>query len=248
MDPPAVRWGSGCYHRSAGVERYQFVSDPAAKRAPLIVKAPVYKAPGQTAYNWTGFYVGADVGAALGFTNWNFPDGSIAPHFAGFLGGGEIGYNYQLGNWVFGVEGDTAWTNAEGGRSCPTGFFYSCEAGINWLSAATGRVGYAWDRNLAYVKAGAVIAQGEAEFVCTTGSQPTTVPLVGCPEQSGSKILTGWTAGLGYEFGLTRNISAKGELMYFDLGSDGQNLAGTPSNLQRSGFITTVGLHYRFGQ
>jgi outer membrane immunogenic protein len=84
--------------------------------------------------------------------------------------------------------------------------------------------------------------------VCTTGSQATTVRLAGCPEQSESKTLAGWTAGLGYEFGLTRDLSAKGELMYVDLGSDGYTLAGTPSDLQRSGLISTVGLRYRFGQ
>ena len=105
----------------------------------------------------------------------------------------------------------------------------------------------AFDRNLAYAKAGAVVALGQAHILCSTGSQPTRVPLTGCPEQGDSKILAGWTAGLGYEFGLTRNISAKGELMYFDLGREGHNLAGTPSELQRSGFISTVGLHYRFG-
>ncbi len=228
--------------------RYQFVPEPAAKQRAVIAKAPVYKAPTQTAYSWTGFYVGADVGAAWGFTNWNFPNGGINPRVAGFLGGGGIGYNYQVGNWVFGIEGDSAGTSLQGARPCPTGFFYSCEAGINWLSSATGRVGYAWDRNLAYVKAGAVIALGQTDSVCITGSQATIVPLAGCPERSDSKILAGWTAGLGYEFGLTRNISAKGELMYFDLGSDGHNLAGTPSDLQRSGFVSTVGLHYRFGQ
>jgi hypothetical protein len=49
----------------------------------------------------------------------------------GLLGGGEIGYNYQIGKWVFGVEGDVAWTNAGGARPCPTGFFYDCESSMN---------------------------------------------------------------------------------------------------------------------
>jgi hypothetical protein len=88
--------------------RYQFVPDPTAKQQAVIAKAPVYKASAQTPYNWTGFYIGADVGAAWGVTNWNFPDGSINPHVAGFLGGGNLGYNYQIGNWVFGIEGDAA--------------------------------------------------------------------------------------------------------------------------------------------
>lgn len=145
------------------------------------------------------------------------------------------------------MEGDVGRTSAHGSWSCPTGFIYNCEVNINWLSTATGRVGYAWDRLLTYVKGGAVIAQGHAHFICNTNSQPTVVPLRGCPSQGDSKTEAGWTAGLGYEFGLTRNLSAKGEIMYFDFGGDEHNLAGIAANLQRSGFVSTVGLRYRFG-
>ena len=232
--------------------RYQFVPDPAARgTGPLIAKAPIYKAPPvQAAYNWTGLYIGAYLGADWGFTSWTFVDDgdTTNPRFAGVLGGGEIGYNYQVGKWVFGVEGDAAWTNAHGARPCPTGFFYSCEINMNWLSTATARVGYAyWDRLLTYVKGGAAIAQDRAEIGCNTNSQPTTVPLVGCPSQSDSKTKAGWTVGWGTEFGLTRNVSVKSEIMYFDLGTDRYNVGGIPADIQRSGFISTVGLHYRFG-
>jgi opacity protein-like surface antigen len=242
-----------------GGVRYQFVPEPAGRQEPAVTnafgyagpgyKAPVYKAPVQTAYDWSGFYVGVYLGAGWGSANWNFPDDGIAvnPRFAGFLGGGDLGYNYQAGKWVFGLEGSTGPANVRGARPCPTGFFYNCEAGVNWLSTVSGRVGYAWDRLLTYVKGGAVIANGQAHFVCNTGSQPTTVPLTGCPSQSDSKILAGWTAGLGYEFGLSKNISFRGEVMYFDLGSEGHDLAGTPTDLQRSGFMSTIGLQYRFG-
>jgi opacity protein-like surface antigen len=232
--------------------RYQFVPDPAARgTGPLIAKAPIYKAPAvQAAYNWTGLYIGAYLGADWGFTSWTFVDDgdTTNPRFAGVFGGGEIGYNYQVGKWIFGVEGDAAWTNAHGARPCPTGFFYSCEINMNWLSTATARVGYAyWDRLLTYVKGGAAIAQDRAKIGCNTNSQPTTVPLVGCPSQSDSKTKAGWTVGWGTEFGLTRNVSVKSEIMYFDLGTDRYNVGGIPADIQRSGFISTVGLHYRFG-
>jgi hypothetical protein len=55
------------------------------------------------------------------------------------LGGGEIGYNYQVGKWVLGIEGDAGVTNARGARPCPTGFFYNCEINTNWLATATAR-------------------------------------------------------------------------------------------------------------
>jgi outer membrane autotransporter protein len=233
--------------------RYQFAPDPTAGgRAPMIAKAPAYKAPpAQAAYNWTGFYIGAYLGAEWGNTNWTFADGSsIDPHFAGLLGGGEIGYNYQIGKWVLGVEGDIGATNARGVQPCPSGFFYNCEINVDWLSTATARVGYAyWDRLLAYVKAGAAIARDRAQSVCDTGSRPTiaAVSLDGCPSDGDTKTRVGWTVGWGTEFGLTQNVSVKSEFMYFDLGSDRYNIPAVPVDIQRNGFISTVGLHYRFG-
>ncbi|MBO0755600.1 MAG: autotransporter domain-containing protein [Bradyrhizobiaceae bacterium] len=224
--------------------RYQFTPEP-VRRSPMITKAPVYKA--QAAYDWTGFYIGANVGADFGFTTWNFGGGTINPHFAGFLGGGDIGYNYQVGRWVLGVEGSAGWTNANGATACAVGFFYNCEVGLKGLHTVTGRVGYAWDRLLGYVKAGAVIAQEQTGTKCDTNSMATIVAITGCPGADDSRTRVGWTTGLGYEFALTRNISARGEILYFDLGSDSHNLFGGPSSLQRSGVMSTLGLHYRFG-
>src|SRR5215475_7135925 len=129
-----------------GGVRYQFVPDPAAAR-PLIAKAPVYRAPAEPAvYSWAGFYIGAYVGANRGSSNFTFLDDGATtdPRSAGFLGGGEIGYNYQAGKWVLGAEGDLAWTNAHGARPCPIGFFANCEIDMNWLSTVTVRVGYAY--------------------------------------------------------------------------------------------------------
>jgi opacity protein-like surface antigen len=232
--------------------RYQFVPDPLSKGGgAMIVKAPIRKAPAAAAvYNWTGFYIGGQVGTVWGFTDWSFGDDGTSPRYAGFLGGGELGYNYQLGKWVLGVAGSTGWTNAHGARPCPQGFFFNCEMDLNWLSTATARVGYAyWDRLLAYVKAGAAIAQDRADVVCDTGSRPTVlaVTVAGCPSQSDSKTRAGWTVGWGTEFGLTQNLSVKSETMYFDLGSDRYNVGGTSIDIQKNGFISTVGLHYRFG-
>lgn len=83
--------------------------------------------------------------------------------------------------------------------------------------------------------------------MCSTASQPTIVPLAGCPSQSDSKTKAGWVLGLGSEFGLTRNVSVKSETAYSNLGTDRYNMAGIPADIQRYGFISTVGLHFRFG-
>ena len=149
---------------------------------------------------------------------------------------------------MFGLEGDLAWTNAHGARPCPIGFFANCEVNMNWLSTATGRVGYAyWDRLLIYVKGGSAIAQDRAEAACTANSQSTILPVVGCPSNGDSKTKVGWTAGLGSEFGLTQNVSVKSEIMYFDLGSDRYTIAGIPTDIHQTGFISTLGLHFRLG-
>jgi opacity protein-like surface antigen len=229
--------------------RYQFVPEPMAGNS-LIAKAPTYKAPkAPAAYDWAGFYIGAYLGADWGSANLTFLDdgAATAPRFAGFLGGGEIGYDHQVGRWVFGLAGDLAWTNAHGARPCPIGFFANCEVDTNWLSTVTGRIGYAyWDRLLIYVKGGAAIAQDYAKAACTPNSSSTILPVMGCPSSGYSGIDVGWTAGLGSEFSLTRNVSVKSEMMYFDLGGDRDTIAGIPTDVRRSGFISTLGLRFRF--
>ncbi len=90
-----------------------------AAAADMPVKAPVYKAPViAPPYNWTGFYVGGHIGGAWSNVDISDPTGAVfAPLGAtigadgnGFLGGGQIGFNWQTGHWVFGVQGDMAWT------------------------------------------------------------------------------------------------------------------------------------------
>jgi opacity protein-like surface antigen len=74
------------------------------------------------------------------------------------------------------------------------------------------------------------------------------VPLVGCPSQTDTNTKTGWTVGWGTEFGLTRTISIKSETSYVDLGTDRFSVAGIPTEIQRNGFTSTIGLHVRLGQ
>ena len=230
--------------------RYQFVPDPTLRgRGPMIAKAPLRKAPPATAaYVWTGFYVGAHVGTVRGFTNWRFNDGVTDPSLAGVLPGADVGYNYQIGKWVLGIEGGTGWTNARGARPCPQGLFANCEMDLNWLSTATTRIGYAyWDRLLVYAKGGAVFAQDQANSVCSSRSQPTVPPLPGCPAQTNSKTKVGWIVGLGSEFALTPNVSINIETAYFDLGTARYNVDGLDANIQSRGLTSTVGLRLRFG-
>jgi opacity protein-like surface antigen len=244
-----------------GGVRYQF-----SPSHPVIIgrsaePSPVVVAP---AYNWTGFYLGPQLGADWGYTNWTFRDQTKTyPRFAGVLPGGQVGYNYQYDKWVFGIEGTGVWTNAHGARSCPndpfflTTFFLTCEINVNSLYTATGRIGFAyWDRVLWYGKAGLAIGEVKAQVRCDTDSQRTplltTTGLLsaGCPVQGTNRTDVGWTIGGGSEFGLTDNWSVKSETSYFNLGTNsysfGQLLLSSAANVRRDGWISTIGLNYRF--
>jgi opacity protein-like surface antigen len=258
LDSGWVSYLRGDYRKGDNIEgwslngglRYQFVPE---RTGPIIAKAPVYKSPvRETDYSWAGFYVGGQLGATWGSARWRLDEwGTVEPRVAGLLGGGEVGFNHQVGRWVFGIQGDLNWSNAHGARPCPNGFFYSCESELDFLATATARIGYAyWDRLLIYAKGGLAIARDRNRYSCNTGAQ-TTVPdvvLVGCPSQTDTNTKTGWTVGWGTEFGLTRTISIKTETSYVDLGTDRFSVANAPAEIQRNGFTSTIGLHVRLGQ
>ena len=244
--------------------RYQFQPEVAAL-APkgLIGKSPAL--PVVTAYNWTGFYIGGHFAAVEGRTDWTFqPVGTETdPRFAGPAGGGQIGYDWQFGKWVVGLEGMGTWVDGNGSRSCPNGFFFNCEASLKWLATGTARVGYAlWDRSIIYLKGGVAAGEIELRTTCNTDSQALfLISLTGCPAQSGSETKVGYTVGFGSEFALTKNWTVKGETNYFDLGrttiatAGGSTIAGavfTPTvggstiDVKTHGFNALVGVNYRF--
>jgi opacity protein-like surface antigen len=168
--------------------RYQFTPEMIAAVMPT--KAPV-KAMGTVIppTYWTGFYVGGFLGVGYGRTDIRFvgdPAGAgNNPWAVGGLGGGQIGYNYQVNKWVFGAEGDIGAANLHGARTCGasnglapggglagTGFspaYLNCQNVVNWIATAAVRVGYAWDRTLIYVKAGGAWADDNVNVSCIFG-------------------------------------------------------------------------------
>jgi outer membrane immunogenic protein len=104
---------------------------------PVVPPAPAF-AP---AYNWTGFYLGINGGGGWGHSAWTTTTGFDV---SGGMIGGTAGYNWQMGQWVLGVEGDVDWTNFKGNTvvGCPFG----CQTSNSWLATVRGRVGYAFDR------------------------------------------------------------------------------------------------------
>src|SRR6201987_2780438 len=127
-------------------------------KAPPPVVAPIY--------NWGGFYIGADGGGGSSRKCWT--DGglvsiSLGCHDAtGGLAGGQIGYRWQMTNWVFGVEAQGDWANLKGSNSSLTAIIpYMNQTKIDALGLFTGQVGYAWDNVLWYLKGGGAVTDNK---------------------------------------------------------------------------------------
>lgn len=254
--------------------RYQFTPETIAAVMPT--KAPVKALPVVSAVNWTGFYVGGFLGAAYGRSDIRFvgdPAGSgNNPWVAGGLGGGQIGYNYQVNSWVFGVEADIGGTNLHGARTCGNSigrdaafnpvffspFLLTCDDSMNWIATAAARVGWASGRTLYFVKAGGAWAEESTSIGCAIAPANQADPLFNnfCRNQANVKTLgfstggnlTGWTVGFGAEFDLGKNWSAKAEYDYIDFGNrtalatDGTTFLRTATTVSE----VKIGVNYRF--
>jgi opacity protein-like surface antigen len=257
---------------ATGGIRYQFTPEAVVTNAPGYIKAPLYKAPiapGATPYYWTGAYIGGFAGAGLGDFHQGFINGLAEPRIAGFIGGGQLGYNYQAGALVYGLEGDGGWTNANGSTACApltgnTGvaevplFNMTCNARTDWVATLAGRLGYAWDRTLWYVKAGGAWGDETVSITCNLGAlngTPTIPTGQKCANPAGavtnvinaSDTRLGWTVGGGVEFGLSPNWSTKAEFAYVDLGN--RNITGSDGTVVNAGLRIAevkIGLNYRF--
>jgi len=211
---------------------------PAVAPAPV---APVAYAPAAI-YNWTGFYFGGHAGAGFSGSSWSDPFTGAANTFnsgAGFLGGGQIGANYQWNRLVLGVEGDFSWTGLNGTGTDSLGD--AINTNTKWTSTVTGRVGAAFNRLLLYGKGGVAFAQDQSNFTDLGGNAAST-----------NFMRTGWTVGAGLEYGITRNWSAKIEYDYLNFGSQALNFS-TPlqpaytSNASLNVQEIKAGVNFRFG-
>ncbi|MBB6168009.1 outer membrane protein [Chelatococcus composti] len=194
--------------------------------------APVAPAPVLPIFTWTGFYAGVNAGYGWG-------EFSKAPGFDdpdGFVGGAQIGYNYQIGQFVVGLETDIQYSDLSGKTRPVT--FADGNVGVGrgeveYFGTVRGRIGAAFDRALIYVTGG--LAYGETKF----RGLDTTAGL----SFSKSKTTAGWTIGGGLEYAFTDNITAKAEYLYVDLGDNryyGANKAETKFSVVRAG------LNYKF--
>ncbi|MBS4002630.1 MAG: porin family protein [Afipia sp.] len=168
-------------------------------------KAPVY-APAPI-YNWTGFYAGVHIGAAFGGDDGfatNIVGLTGSSRDAAFLGGGQIGADYQFApNWVVGIEGQISGLSNNDRRF--TVGVDSIRDRSDWLASVTGRLGYTWGPGLIYAKGG-VAFRDDSGLAATAGFLPAVT----------DRNSTGYTVGGGLEYMFAPAWSAKVEYQYYN--------------------------------
>jgi outer membrane immunogenic protein len=185
---------------------------------------------------WTGLYVGLNGGVGWGTTNHNLA-GATTGDFdvSGGVFGGTIGYNFQMGPWVYGGEADLDWAHINGSRTGPFGFA-NFTSTLDWIDTVRVRIGYSFDpSSLLYFTGGAAYGSVTA----SAGG-----PLIGIPVALGqSDTRLGWTLGVGYERMFTPRWSGKLEYLYVDLGTNTQALA---DSVKFNTSIFRGGVNWRF--
>jgi opacity protein-like surface antigen len=213
-----------------------------------------------TPMNWTGFYVGGHLGGGWSNDHWSdsfgsAPSGLGAINIAGFgdtthatgpLVGGQAGFDLQKGHTVFGVQADASATSLRGENTCFSGLGgVNCQRVVNALGTVTGRVGYAWDRSLGYVKAGGALAD-----VAYSLNGNTNAVTLGTASSSATTV--GWTAGGGLEYALTDCWSTMLEYDYIGLSSAKVAfptvavIGARSTAVQQDINVVKLGVNYRF--
>ena len=178
--------------------------------------APYYSSPAPVGiFNWAGPYAGLNIGYQWA----NVTNSVLNP--AGIAGGGQIGYNWQNAQFVFGVETDIQFSGADD-------TFAPWQFSNPWFGTLRGRAGYAFNNIMVYATLGLAYGELKGDFL-------------GLSE---TKFESGWAAGLGAEYGINANWSAKVEYLYSDLGDRAFSITGASNGLQSS--YLRFGLNYHF--
>ena len=226
----------------------------AADLAPRPYTAPPpYVAP---IYSWTGFYIGANGGygwarQCLDITQVGFVDvfAQGCNDKGGGIVGGQIGYRWQAGGWVFGLEAQGDWANLRTERVFVNTPFLDTtntwKSTIDGLGLFTGQVGYAWNASLFYVKGGAAVVSQRFDIFNT---------LTGIGFAQANRTRWGGTVGVGWEYGFAPNWTAGIEYDHIFSESDSRtfltpNLTVTSITANTSTDINMITgrISYKFG-
>jgi outer membrane immunogenic protein len=233
----------------------------AADLPPRPAPVPVYQAPPPVyvVYSWTGCYIGGHGGGVWIHKDFKATNGItaggvvIAPAGTDFgahdvsswVAGGQVGCNYQAGNFVIGVQGDYGWTDATGEHADPFFIGGTDRSTTKGLASITGRIGYAWDRLLLYVKGGGAWEWDDYEFRNTA---------TGVVDATASETRGGWTVGVGGEYAFTDWLTVFAEYNYYDFGTRAVDFTilagggGTASiDIKEYKSVFKVGLNFKWG-
>jgi len=224
-------------------------------KAPSLAPAPP---------TWAGFYIGLNVGGISSDATWKNPDGielwfpgsSVTNTATGFIGGGQVGYNWQYGHAVFGLEADMQYTSLnrtttiEPGIAGLGGPSPVLNDQVKWLATLRGRSGLAVDNVLIYLTGGLAAAQTIHTFSIPVNDPDDAFNI--------NKTKVGWTVGVGLEYMLWSNWTVKSEILYADLGTssttfndiDGSCFFAPAScrfDARDTMWIGRLGVNYKFG-
>jgi outer membrane immunogenic protein len=265
------------------------VGAASASDLPTHKPAPVFVAPVAPVANWGGFYIGANGGygwdpasatfnpatyatAAIGalgpfVVTGASPPMSLSVHPQGWLGGGQIGYNWQQNSLVLGLEADIDWSNMRASTSAP--FFVNGTIGgdianftgnvglsqsVDYFGTARGRIGWAWDQMLLFGTGGLAWGDVNTKFntfgIATTPGNLTNAQLAALQVgASANNVRVGFAVGAGLEWKVAPNWSVKAEYLFIDLlGSDTLTIPGGSAkagNVPMS--VARIGVNYFFG-
>jgi opacity protein-like surface antigen len=197
-----------------------------AHSADMALKAPPLPAP-PAPYNWSGLYLGANIGGAFSSGTANLAGTTWDPGATEFIGGFQVGYNWQFGHFLVGVEGNFDWAIFGG----PV----QASANQNWISTVAGRFGITSDKWLYYGKFGGGWAEDRASVSFPNGTS-----------WSGSSTIGGWVAGGGIEYAFKPNWTIKLEYDYLGLGNWTTSTV-PPVSWNRDIQMITMGVNYKFG-
>lgn len=213
-----------------------FAADLPSKKAPAL--APVAVAP---AFSWTGCYVGAHIGGDFGHSRWDqqFSPTPVGMSTSGVIAGGQIGCNYQMNQFVVGVEGEL-WGSTLSGSTLIGGEGFHTSSRIAGDVAIRG--GYAIDHTLLFAKVGVAMAKYKYRTDNIGGSNITSF---------GRATHTGLLLGLGAEYAIDAHWSLKAEYDFITYGrKNASMLVGTSvdntASIKNTENLFKVGVNYRF--
>lgn len=175
---------------------------------------------GPPVYKWSGLYIGGHAGLATGDTTGDADlvifNVTTDYEISGAIYGGYIGYNYQAGNIVVGIEGTLSGASIKGDTTCLIAL--KCAREVDWMATLVGRLGYAMDKTMVYGVIGVAWADVETKVT-------DNILGGGLITLNGDKNHTGFVIGFGIEHALSHNVIARIEYNHIDFRSETHDLS-----------------------